>query len=110
LFDLKSAWESNTKKVEDMLIFPTGLYLSSSDQRFGFYEVLHDDGFAENCNSGQIAVLKENKILGLFKWDSSRKLNTKKLENSPRFPLVTYTASLDQRFRRYGIFAHRQNC
>jgi hypothetical protein len=64
---------------------------------------LHDDGFAENCNSGQIAVLKENQILGLFGWDSSPELNTKKLDNSPSFPLVTYTASTDERFRRYGI-------
>jgi hypothetical protein len=38
-------------------------------------------------------VLKENQILGLFGWDSSPELNTKKLGNSPRFPLVNYTAS-----------------
>jgi hypothetical protein len=60
LFDLKSVWELNTKKVEDILIFPTGLFLPSSDQQFRFYDYLHNDGFAENCNSGQIAVLKEN--------------------------------------------------
>jgi hypothetical protein len=64
---------------------------------------LHDDGFAENCNSGQIAVLKENQILGLFGWDSSPELNTKKLHNNPSFPLVSYTASTVYRFRRYGI-------
>jgi hypothetical protein len=60
---------------------------------FRFHDYLHDDGFAENCISGQIAVLKENQILGLFGWDSSPELNTKKLDNSPSFPLVTYTAS-----------------
>jgi hypothetical protein len=38
---------------------------------------LHDDGFAENCSSGQIAVLK--KILGLFWWDSFSELNMKKV-------------------------------
>jgi hypothetical protein len=95
LFDLKSAWESNTKKVEDIISFPTGLYLPSSDQRFRFYDYLHDDGFAENCNSGQIAVLKENSILGLFGWNSSPELDTKTLDNSPTFPSVTYTASAD---------------
>jgi hypothetical protein len=82
LFDLKFVWESNTKKVEDILSFPTGLYLPSSDQRFRFYDYLYDDGFAENYNSGQIAVLKENSILGLFRWDSSPELNTKKLDES----------------------------
>jgi hypothetical protein len=60
LFYLKFGWESNTKKVEYILSFPMGIYLPSSDQRFRFYDYFHDDGFAENCNSGQIAVLKEN--------------------------------------------------
>jgi hypothetical protein len=64
LFDLKSVWELNTKKVEDILSFPTGLYLPSSDQRFRFYDYLHDDGFAENCNSGQTTVMRE-----LKSWD-----------------------------------------
>jgi hypothetical protein len=41
--------------------------------------------------------------MGLFGWDSSPELNIKKLENSLSFALVTYTASLDQRFRRYEI-------
>jgi hypothetical protein len=59
LFNLKSGWESNTKKVEDIHSFPMGIYLPSSDQQFRFDDFLHDDGFAENCNSGQIAVLKE---------------------------------------------------
>jgi hypothetical protein len=40
---------------------------------------------------------------GLLGWDSSPELNTKKLENSPSFPSVTYTASLDQWFRGYEI-------
>jgi hypothetical protein len=48
--------------VEDVHIFPTGIYLPASDQWFRFYDFMHDDGFAENCNSGQIAVLKENKF------------------------------------------------
>jgi hypothetical protein len=30
-------------------------------------------------------------------------MNTKKLENSPIFPSVTYTALTAQRFRRYGL-------
>jgi hypothetical protein len=64
---------------------------------------LHDDGFIENCNSGQNAVTREKLNLGLFEWDSSPELNTKKLENSHSFPSVTYTASLDQWVRRYRI-------
>jgi hypothetical protein len=48
------------QKVEDSFIFPMGIYLPSSDQWFGFYDFLHDNGFAENCNTGQIAVFKEN--------------------------------------------------
>jgi hypothetical protein len=35
-----------------------GIYLPSYDQRFRRYSFLHDDGFAENCKSEQIAVLK----------------------------------------------------
>jgi hypothetical protein len=54
------------KKVEDILSFLTGIYLSSSDQRFGFYDYLHDDGFAKNRNSGQTAVMREKLNLGLF--------------------------------------------
>jgi hypothetical protein len=34
---------------------------------------------------------------------SSPELNTKKLNNFPSFTSVTYTASTDQQFRRYGI-------
>jgi hypothetical protein len=64
---------------------------------------LHGDGFAENCNSGHTAVAREKLNLGLFVWDSFLELNTKKLENSPRFPSVTYKASSDLRFRNYGI-------
>jgi hypothetical protein len=56
---MKSDWESNTKKVEDILIFQKNIYLLSSDQWFRHYDFLHDDGFAENYNSGQIIVLKE---------------------------------------------------
>jgi hypothetical protein len=89
LFDQKSGWESNTKKVEDIHRFPTGIYLPSSDQRFRFDDFLHDDGFAENCNSGQAAVTREKLHLRLFGWDSFLELNNKKLENSPRFPSVT---------------------
>jgi hypothetical protein len=103
LFDLKSGWELNTKKVEYIHIFPMGIYLHLSDQRFRFYNFLHGDGFAENCNSGQTALMREKIILGLFGQDSSLELNTKKLENSPIFLSVTYTASSDQRFRSYGI-------
>jgi hypothetical protein len=61
LFNLKSVWESKTKKVENINIFPMGIYLHSSDQRFMFYDFLHGDGFAENCNSEQNAVTRENK-------------------------------------------------
>jgi hypothetical protein len=64
---------------------------------------LHDDGLAENCNSGQTAVTREKLNLGLFGWDYSLELNIKKLENSPRFLSVTYTAPSDQWFRGYGI-------
>jgi hypothetical protein len=51
--------KSNTKKVHDILSFLMCINLPSSDQRFRFYDILHDDGFAENCDSEQIAVLKE---------------------------------------------------
>jgi hypothetical protein len=83
-----------------------GIYLPSYDQRFRCYGFLLDDGAAENCNSGQIATSREKLNLGLFGWDSSPELNTKKLDNSPRFPLVTYTASADQWFRCYGILCN----
>jgi hypothetical protein len=59
LFYPKFGGESNNKKVEDSTIFPTDIFLPSSDQWFRVYYFLHDDGFAENCNSGQNAVLKE---------------------------------------------------
>jgi hypothetical protein len=59
LLYLKSDCESNTKKVEDFLIFPTVIYLPSSDQRFRRYDFLQDGGVAENCISGQIAAVKE---------------------------------------------------
>jgi hypothetical protein len=62
---------------------------------------MHNDGFAENCNSGQTVATKEKLNLELFRWDSSPKLHTKMLENYPSFPSVTYTVSSDQRFRRY---------
>jgi hypothetical protein len=78
LFYLKFGWESNTKKVEDFTSFPMGIYLSSSDQRFRFYDFLHDDGFAENYNYEQIAVLKENKFWGCL--DSSPELNNQSLK------------------------------
>jgi hypothetical protein len=100
---LKYGWELNTKKVEDIHSFPMFIYLHLSDQQFRFYDFLHGDGFAENCNSGQTAVTREKLNLGLFGRDSSLELNTKKLYNSPIFPSVTYTASLEQQFRRYGI-------
>jgi hypothetical protein len=64
---------------------------------------LEDDGAAENFISVQIIASKEKSILGLFGWDSSPGMNTKNLENSPILPSVTYSASSDQRFRRYGI-------
>jgi hypothetical protein len=58
---------------------------------------------AENCNSGQIAASREKLNLGLFWWDSSPELTTKKLDNSLSFPSIIYTTSLDQQFRSYGI-------
>jgi hypothetical protein len=48
-------------------------------------------------------VTREKLNLRLFGRDSSIELNTKKLENSPRFLSVTYTASSDKRFRSYRI-------
>jgi hypothetical protein len=70
-FDLKSGWGSNTKKVEDIHSFPAGIYMYSSDQRFRFYDFLHGDGFAENCNSEQTVVTREKLNLGLLGRDSS---------------------------------------
>jgi hypothetical protein len=51
-----------------------------------------NDRDAENYFSGQIAASKEKQILGLFGWDSSPELNTKKVGNSPSFPSITYSA------------------
>jgi hypothetical protein len=44
LFDPKSDWESNTKKIENIHIFPTVIYLPSSEQQFRRYSFLPDDG------------------------------------------------------------------
>jgi hypothetical protein len=44
LLDLKYDLESNTKKVEDIHSFPTGIYLSSPAQQFRFYDFLQDGG------------------------------------------------------------------
>jgi hypothetical protein len=64
---------------------------------------VNGDGFAENCNSGQSAAMREKLNLRLFDCDSSPKLKTKKLDNAPSFLSVTYIASSDQWFRRYRI-------
>jgi hypothetical protein len=64
---------------------------------------MHSDGLAKNCNFGQTAVMREKLNLGLFRWDSSLELDTKKLDNSLHFPSVTYTTSLDHRFISYVI-------
>jgi hypothetical protein len=66
LFDLNSDWESNAKKVEDILILTKGIYLPSPDQRFRRYGFLPDDEATENCNSGQIAASREKLNLTLF--------------------------------------------
>jgi hypothetical protein len=79
LLYLKFNWESNNKKVEDSTIFPMAIYLPSSDQWFRFYDYLHDNRFAKNCNSGRTAAMREKLNLGLFGWDSSCELNTKKV-------------------------------
>jgi hypothetical protein len=42
--------------------------------------------------SGQIAVAKEKYDLGLLGWVSSPELNTKNVDNSPNFLLVTQSA------------------
>jgi hypothetical protein len=60
-----------------------------------------DDRVAETVFSAGCSIKKTN--LGLVEWDSSLEWNTKKLENSPSFPLVTYSPSSDTRFRCYGI-------
>jgi hypothetical protein len=67
LFDLKSNWESNTKKIENIHRFPTIIYLPSSEQQFRRYSFLPDDGAAEICNSGQIAVLRERNKSGAIR-------------------------------------------
>jgi hypothetical protein len=64
---------------------------------------LEDDGAAKNFISVQITASKEKSILRLFGWDSSPELNRKKVENSPSFPSVTYSASSDRWFRSYII-------
>jgi hypothetical protein len=52
---------------------------------------------------GRLQRQPEKWSMGLFGWDSSPELNTKTLNNSPRFPLVTYTVWSEQRFQCYGI-------
>jgi hypothetical protein len=59
--------------------------LSSSDQQFGFYDFLHDEGFAENCISGHTAVMREKLNLGLLGWDSSPELIPKSWITLPAF-------------------------
>jgi hypothetical protein len=59
LLYLKSDWESNTKGVEDFLIFLTVNYSPSSDQWFRRYDFSQGDRVAENCISGQIAAATE---------------------------------------------------
>jgi hypothetical protein len=93
----------DTKKVEGSLIFLTGIYFPSSNQQFRFYDLFRDDRLPKNCNSGQTAMMRETLNLGLFGWDSTPELNTKRLENSPSFLSVIYRDSSDQWFRRYGI-------
>jgi hypothetical protein len=80
-----------------------GIYLPSFDPLFSHYGFLQNDGVAENYNFGQIAASREKLNLGSFGWDSSPELSTKKLDNSPIFPSVTYTASTDQLFKCYRI-------
>jgi hypothetical protein len=41
--------------------------------------------------------------LGLFGWDYSLELNTKKVGSSPIFPWVTYSASSNKQLRCYRI-------
>jgi hypothetical protein len=94
--------ELNTKVEKNSPRFSTIIYMPSNGRRFMRNNFWAMTGFAGNWNSGQIAGPTENKILGLFAWDFSPE-NTKKLENSSSFSLVTYTAWSKQRFRSYGI-------
>jgi hypothetical protein len=49
LFYPKSDWELITKKVEDFLSFPMGIYFLSSDQQFRRYDFLPDDGLLKTA-------------------------------------------------------------
>jgi hypothetical protein len=69
--------------------------MPSNGQRFRRNDFRMTDRVAENCIFGQIAASKEKKILRLFVLNSSDKMNTKMLGNSPSFPLVTYSAISD---------------
>jgi hypothetical protein len=95
--------ELNTKVEENFPRFPTVLYTPSNSQRFRHNDFWMMTGFAGNWDSGQIAATTRKWNMGLFGWDSSPKLNTKKLDNSPSFPLVNYIAWSEQRFTCYGI-------
>jgi hypothetical protein len=53
--------------VEDIHSFPTVIYLPSSDERFRFYDFLHIDGFAKNCNFGQTGAMREKINLRLIR-------------------------------------------
>jgi hypothetical protein len=102
LFYAKSDHDLNTKVKNNFSRFPKVIYTPSNNRRFR-----HNDFWTRmellKLYSGQIAASKEKSKLGLFGWDSSLDLNIKKVENSPIFPLVTYSASSDKRFRSYGI-------
>jgi hypothetical protein len=64
LFYLKSDLDSNTKKVENFLSFPTGIYLTSFDQRLWRYGFLLDDGLLKTAILDRLQRRKEIKIWG----------------------------------------------
>jgi hypothetical protein len=47
--------------------------------------------------------VKEKSNMGLFRWDFSLEMDSKKVGKSPSFPSVTYSASSDKWFRSYRI-------
>jgi hypothetical protein len=70
LFHLTFDQESNTKEVGDFLIFPTGIYLPLSDQRFRRYEILKGGGLLKlyfwTDYSGERKMKSDTVQLGFF--------------------------------------------
>jgi hypothetical protein len=80
LFHMKSDWEWNTKKVEDLPTFPTGIYLLSSNQWFRSWS-LEVDSVAEFLLWTALSDLRILQLWRHFEMATPKSLNTKFIDN-----------------------------